>query len=279
MVNATIYPQCEVLLDSPHTLIAGTTGSGKSVLMNATIYTELARETALFYFVDLKRVELKRYKNMANCVRFADEPEQVIPLLQEVIDGMERRYATMEGVQSDEMPIYVVVDELADTLTIDGVLDALVKIGRLGRASNIHLICATQDPSRRTLCAQLMQNFTCTVALRCKSAIESRQITGFKGAEALPRYGKAYIWDADGYRMMDVPMVEEDDLQALIKEYIEPTVPEMILEGTITPKKVAKKAFPILNVIAYKVCVVALGTLMFFGMIMKEAIRDLIFEW
>ena len=126
--------------------------------------------------------------------------------LDSVIYIMEKRFKRMgDKKKTAEGPYYVVIDELADMITIKGVLERLVKIGRLGRAANIHLLCATQDPSRRTLPAQLMQNFTCTVALRCRSAIESRQIIGVPGAELLPKYGYGYRWDADGIEKFAIP--------------------------------------------------------------------------
>lgn len=206
------YPQCMELLNTPHALIAGTTGSGKSVMLNSTIITGAA-EAYCFYFFDLKRVELRRYKRLASCMGYVTEPEKVVPALDKIIGAMEQRYKEMRNkTETSEQHLYVVIDELADCVTIKGVLERLVKIGRLGRAAHIHLLCATQDPSRRTLPAQLMQNFTLTLALRCRSAIESRQIIGIPGAEKLPLYGKGIIWDAYGTHSISVPLTPPETL-------------------------------------------------------------------
>ena len=194
------------LIDTAHTLIAGTTGSGKSVLLNKAIHYLIEDRVCLCTFFDLKRVELSEYKGTDICSDYITEPEDVLEALDFLIFLMDERYKDMVGKKSDKFPYYIVVDELADMLTVDGVLERLVKIGRLGRASNIHLLCATQDPSRHTLPAQLMQNFTCTVALRCRSSIESRQIIGVPGAETLPKHGYGYRWDADGIQKFAIPL-------------------------------------------------------------------------
>ena len=62
-----------------------------------------------------------------------------------------------------------------------------------------------------------MQNFTCTVALRCRSSIESRQIVGVAGAESLPRYGKGIMWNAEGITSVDIPLTPEKDIERMAK--------------------------------------------------------------
>ena len=221
------------VLGTAHTLIAGTTGSGKSVLLNSVIYSAYAAfptyEDAQFWFFDLKRVELARYKNTDQCISFITEPGLVGVALDTIVQVMESRYSKMEPqglLKWDREQYYVFIDELADLMTVPGVLPQLVKIGRLGRAAGIHLICATQDPSRRTLVASLMQNFTCCIALRCRSAIESRQIIGVAGAETLPRYGQALLWDAEGVTRFDVPMTPDDVLNHISKARPRIEIPE-----------------------------------------------------
>ena len=210
----------ELIMNSSHTLIAGTTGSGKSVLLNSILYGLALNINSIFVLIDTKRVELKNYGVIPRNFNRVTEPETVPEVLDLIIDFMDGRYERMSGKLSDEHPVYVVIDELADLVTGDGpeskhILNQIVKIGRLGRAAKIHLICCTQDPSRRTLSAQLMQNFNTCIALRCKTAIESRQIIGTEGAELLPRYGKAIVANADGYKTIDVPMTPEDDIKEL----------------------------------------------------------------
>lgn len=211
----------EEILNAHHSLIAGTTGSGKSVLLNSVIVEGLKRDYD-FWFIDLKRVELNQYKKTRNCLAYATEPEQAISLLDDIIDDMDEEYERMEerGVKETDRPHrYLVIDELADLVSTKGVLDKIVKIGRLGRAAHIHTIGATQDPSRFTLSAQLMQNITCAVALRCKTSIESRQIIGVDGAEALPKYGKGYISTYAGVKKVDIPLTPGDEISRVIAEH------------------------------------------------------------
>ena len=206
---------------SPHTLIAGTTGAGKSVALNSILYSlmfsSLGRAENYFVMIDTKRVELKPYAKCVKTLAYETEPERVPSLLDGVIDIMEDRYAEMEGRETDGYHIYVVVDELADLIDEPGVLKRLVKLGRLGRAAHIHLICCTQDPSRHTLSAQLMQNFTTRIALKCKDQIESRQVLGHPGAELLVKHGPAIISDGDGERKFKFTLIPDEEILELIQ--------------------------------------------------------------
>ena len=211
----------EAILNAHHSLIAGTTGSGKSVLLNSVICEGLKRDYQ-FWFIDLKRVELNQYKKTKNCLAYATEPETAIALLDDIIDDMDEEYDRMEakGVKETDRPHrYLVIDELADLVSTKGVLEKIVKIGRLGRAAHIHTIGATQDPSRFTLSAQLMQNITCAVALRCKTAIESRQIIGTDGAETLPQYGKGYVSTYKGVTKVDIPLTPDEEMRDVIESH------------------------------------------------------------
>ena len=215
-IHTYSYPMLEALLDSPHSLIAGTTGSGKSVMLHSLMFAAMARN-AYFIFIDLKRVEMADFKDLPNTVAYATEEEDAVKALDLAIAIMEKRYKEMTGKMYDGAELYIVIDEMADLVgTSKKCLERMVRIGRLGRAARVHMICATQDPSRRTLKAQLMQNFTACLALRCKTAIESRQVTGYPGAELLPKHGEGYLWDADGYRKVNIPMIPEEDMNALI---------------------------------------------------------------
>ena len=215
-IHTYSYPMLEALLDSPHSLIAGTTGSGKSVMLHSLMFAAMARN-AYFIFIDLKRVEMADFKDLPNTLTYATEEEDAVKALDLAIAIMEKRYKEMTGKMYEGAELYIVTDEMADLVgTSKKCLERMVRIGRLGRAARVHMICATQDPSRRTLKAQLMQNFTACLALRCKTAIESRQVTGYPGAELLPKHGEGYLWDADGYRKVNIPMIPEEDMNALI---------------------------------------------------------------
>lgn len=206
--------------DGSHILIAGTTGSGKSVFINGFIYSVLAIASpvsAKFIFCDPKRVELVRYKNLPHCIRYASEQDEIINALEYAISLMENRYKTMQlqGIrQSTEAPVYIVIDELADLMTTckKAVLPLLQRIAQLGRASNIRLLCATQAPNRKVIPAELTLNFNIRIALHCFSPIESRQIINTKGAELLPRYGNAIVNRPEGLVKINVPLVSEDKI-------------------------------------------------------------------
>lgn len=216
---------------SPHILIAGTTGSGKSVALNNLIYTLLLTQgnSPMFMFIDTKRVELKQYKSLPGCVCYVTEPEDVSAYLEMVISEMDERYETMEGKETDMPHLYVVIDELADLIDEANVRKQLVKIGRLGRAAHIHLLACTQDPSRFTLSAQLMQNFTTRIALRCRDNIESRQILGVTGADHLPKYGYGILSDADGERKIKITLTPD--------EYIDKAVESCLMMGLFADGK------------------------------------------
>lgn len=220
--------------NTAHTLIAGTTGAGKSVLLNSIMYS-LIKDCEddpyvlpHFYLVDTKRIELKLYRDLAD--EYVTEPDEVPGMLDEVLDLMEDRYDSMEGKEYYGTHVYIVIDELADLLYTDGVLERIVRIGRLGRAARIHLLMCTQDPSRHTLTAQIMQNMTTCVALRCKDVTESKQIIRTPGAETLPKHGKAIVSDQDGYRVINIPLTPDEDIRYIVRKVSATALEEKRLE-------------------------------------------------
>ena len=110
---------------------------------------------------------------------------------------MEKRFREMETQERDlstRPPLYLVIDETADLFDcVKGSREKVKKLLRLSRAACIHLILATQAPSRKNLSADVTLNIPCRVALRCETAIESRQVLGCPGAEMLPQYGYCLV--------------------------------------------------------------------------------------
>ncbi len=212
--------------DTAHTLIGGCTGSGKSVLINSFIgYCYQNYKSDRFIFIDPKRVELIKYKSTRPCYLYASENADIINALKQAINTMEAVYRDMQARglnESDKGHLYIVIDELADLMTQKDVraviFPMLQRIAQLGRAAHIHLICATQAPSRKVIPAELTLNFTMRIALRCATAIESKQVlNGFDGAELLPKYGECLI-NLDGRLFRgDIELTPAGELNKLIR--------------------------------------------------------------
>lgn len=198
----------------PHLLVAGTTGSGKSVLLNAIIMSMLMRATpeqVRLIMVDPKRVEFTGYAGLPHLyVPVVTEPRQAASALQWGVSEMERRlkvfehykvrdiktfnknadgekYAEMDNPPK-HMPYFVIViDELADLMMVAGkdVESSIVRIAQLGRAAGIHLIVATQRPSADVVTGLIRANIDNRVALSVDNSINSRIILDQKGAEQL----------------------------------------------------------------------------------------------
>ena len=198
----------------PHLLVAGTTGSGKSVLLNAIIMSMLMRATpeqVRLIMVDPKRVEFTGYAGLPHLyVPVVTEPRQAASALQWGVTEMERRLKVFEhykvrdiktfnkNVDGDKyadlenppkhMPYFVIViDELADLMMVAGkdVESSIVRIAQLGRAAGIHLIVATQRPSADVVTGLIRANIDNRVALSVDNSINSRIILDQKGAEQL----------------------------------------------------------------------------------------------
>ena len=226
------------IINAPHTLIAGTTGSGKSNVMNGIIrqiMTDFTPQTAEMVMIDPKVVELIDYRNTAFCTAFESEAENVPALLDEVIDTMETRYHKMGEEHIKQFvgkKIFVIVDELADLMISPqskSIKLKLQKILQKGRAADIHIIAATQAPNRQIIPANLILNFTNRLALRCVSAIESRQIINQAGAELLPQYGKGLYFSPKG--LVTVPIqLTEDNTELVNKWTVRKAEPKVEIE-------------------------------------------------
>lgn len=195
------------LFDMPHLLVAGATGSGKSVFLHDAIISLACGNHVSFTLIDLKRVELSVYNGLS-CVDgdvITDAEQAQKRLLFEVAE-MENRYKIMEryGVRNyKDLPSdkalkarVIVIDELADLMlnksTRRSVENSIVRIAQLGRASGIHLILATQRPSTDVITGLIKANMPCRIAFMVSSAVDARVI-GCKGAESLNGKGDALL--------------------------------------------------------------------------------------
>lgn len=227
-----IYTLYKSMLKESHLLIGGATGSGKSVVINALIYTALykAPTEAAFVLCDTRMVELSRYAKLPHVLRYADTLSDITNALQMAHALMMDRFKAMKRsghVETADRDIYVIVDELADLVTkganrqenalrksCEGYIES---IGKLGRAAHVHLILTTQAPNRQTLKANIVLNVTARLALHCDSSIESRQMIGRSGAEFLPKYGQGIYKTPEGMDTWNLPMIPQEDISERIK--------------------------------------------------------------
>ena len=212
------------ILQQTHTLIAGTTGSGKSVLINGLLNTLIHTcNDCELILIDLKKVELITYKDIKNTLIYADCVNSAVSALNNVIRKIDFRYKTMQinHIKNyPDKPVYVIIDELADLMTIakKQILPLLQRIGQIGRAANVHLICATQCPLISVIPTSLKVNFTCIIGLKTRSKQDSRNILGVIGCESLPQYGYGYVLiPGKDIELYSIPFISDCVIQETVK--------------------------------------------------------------
>lgn len=217
------------MLEQPHLLVAGATGSGKSVLINGLIATALYKSPrkVRFILIDPKRVELVDYKHLPHTLRYASEPSEMLNALQYAMDLIDRRYVRMQSQRVKKWTgshVYVVIDELADLMTTQGktVLPIIQRIGQIGRASGVHMIAATQCPKADVIPTRLKVNFDARVGMLTASAQDSRNIIEVKGCEILPdpreeKRAECYYKHGPKLEHYHVPMVPEEEICYLVQ--------------------------------------------------------------
>lgn len=220
------------LLDLPHLLVAGATGSGKSVLINGLIYNLTVSRSPYecqLILIDPKRVELVSWSDLPHCIRYASEPSDRVSALQYAVDEMDRRYAKMQRDRVklfDGPDLFIFVDELADLMITQkaAVLPLLTRLGQLGRAARVHTVLATQCvlSSAGVLPSQIKVNYDNRVALRTASAQDSRNIIGAAGCECLPdpkreHRAKCLFRSGADVSARDLYMYPDADLRAVVR--------------------------------------------------------------
>ena len=211
------------LAKMPHLLIAGATGSGKSVMVNAVITSLLCKATpddVRMILMDLKRVELTAYNGLPHLlVPVITEPERAKAALKWAVNEMEARYRRLAGASArnirafndtrsdpeDRMPyIVIIIDELADLMMREGknVEDPIVRLAQKARATGIHMVLATQRPSVNVVTGLIKANFPSRIAFAMASQIDSRTILDAPGAEDLIGRGDMLYQPSDLPRPM-----------------------------------------------------------------------------
>ncbi|KKQ95937.1 MAG: translocase FtsK protein [Candidatus Woesebacteria bacterium GW2011_GWB1_43_14] len=225
------------LADMPHILIAGQTGSGKSVCINAFLNTLLFRASPSeikLILVDPKRVELTGYNDIPHLLSpVIVEPEKVVSALRWILSEMDRRYKLfaqagarniagyneMSGFQA--LPyIILVIDELADVMLFSPaeVEDSITRIAQMSRATGIHMILATQRPSVDVITGLIKANIPCRIAFAVSSQVDSRVILDSQGAEKLLGRGDMLYLSPSQAKAMRVQgaYVSDKEINALI---------------------------------------------------------------
>lgn len=216
----------ESMLDAPHLLVVGATGSGKSVLINALIYNIIKEgpEKNQLILVDPKRVELHPYKTLPHSMIYACEPDTMLESLNFAIKIMEQRYEEMQSKglkNTDEYSIYVIIDEYADLIDVckKPAENAIIRLAQLGRAAGIHIIAATQNCTTKVVNTRIKSNFPARVVLKTAFMHESINVVGKRGAEDLPKYGKGYFLSGNDCNLVDIDMISDEKINTLIKSY------------------------------------------------------------
>lgn len=209
----------DFLMSSNHVLIAGASGSGKSVLIRRCLI-DCAASGYSVALIDPKKLELRPWRDCVNTVGYADEIPSIISLLHLMTDTMDARYRrTPEGqYMSGEPDIWVIIDEYADLVTIGTpqqrreIKTLVQRIAQLGRAARIHVLLATQRPTRDIIDGAIKVNITTRLALHCPTAQDSRNIINYSGAELLPIHGQGYLLhDSGQIDLVNVPMIDESE--------------------------------------------------------------------
>lgn len=222
----------------PHILIAGATGSGKSVLLNSIIvsllYSSTPRQTQ-FVMIDPKKVELSRYEGLPHLIKpIVKDHASAISTLEEVCNIMDQRYSLMaeKGCKkASEMnlpSLVVVIDELADLMLTSKYEceQSIIRIAQLGRAAGIHLIIATQRPTVNVITGLIKSNIPCKIALQTSSIRDSINILDHKGAETLTGRGDALLKLPD--RVEEVRFqsayISDEDIDKVVEYWIKDSI-------------------------------------------------------
>ena len=233
--NISGIPVVGDLTSMPHLLIAGTTGSGKSVCINTIILSLIYKHTpdkCKFILIDPKKLELSPYEGIPHLLcPVITEAKRAASVLGWVVKEMESRYRLMtrEGVRNIDgynekhkklpMPfIVVVVDEMSDLMLVAGkeIENYIQKLSQMARAAGIHIIMATQRPSVDVITGTIKANFPTRISFQVTSKIDSRTILGEQGAEQLLGKGDMlYMSSANKIVRIHAPYVSESEIEKI----------------------------------------------------------------
>ncbi len=236
------------LVEMPHILCAGSTGSGKSVFESSIIcslaYSKPSDELQ-FYLVDTKKVDLPLFKSLPHVRCVADDLEKFHNMMSEVMLETRRRLNLLQGASCRKIQDYhklgyklpymvVIMDEFGDLMELDhsakkaGLYEDTPTVSswikqavQIGRAAGVHIIACTQRSSVKTVSGDIKANLPCRIALRLPTGTDSRTILGTNGAENLLGKGDMLIQrpERDVIERFHVPFIEMKDISSLIVDY------------------------------------------------------------
>jgi S-DNA-T family DNA segregation ATPase FtsK/SpoIIIE len=229
---------CANLATMPHLLVAGTTGSGKSIALHTMILSLLGtydHDELAFVMIDPKQVELSYYSDLPHMMfPAATDLDTAIERLNWLVEEMEARFTVLSEIGARDIAVYnqrmdpadrlpyivTVIDELAD-LMLSGkklVEDPLVRLAQKARAVGIHLIVATQRPSSKVITGLIKANFPTRIAMRVASKVDSRVILDANGAEALLGKGDMLFSHGSTVQRLQGAYVSIHDIETIVGE-------------------------------------------------------------
>lgn len=229
--SGTVYTLYKNMLSENHLMIAGATGSGKSVIVNALIYTALYKfplsaqsnnSVGLILIDNGKGTEMIDYKDLPHTLRYSFTLEESISALEYGLSIAKERFADMRKRHLktyDGGDIYICIDEFA-SLILNGkkrVSSIVQDIAQLGRAAKVHIILCTQCPLAKVIPTEIKVNFDARVALRTATAQHSRNIMEQSGCELLPAHGQGFYVTPSGTTLYNIPMIPQEELSARVK--------------------------------------------------------------
>jgi S-DNA-T family DNA segregation ATPase FtsK/SpoIIIE len=233
----------------PHMLVAGATGSGKSILVHSLLTSLLYKnspQTLKMVLIDPKRVELSIYDGIPHLISpVITDNKKAVGVLKWAISEMERRYDLLQKAGSrdiksyntanpaDALPFVLIgIDEMADLMTSYGreVEGSIVRLAQMARATGIHLLLATQRPSVEVITGLIKANITSRVALQVASQIDSRTILDTSGAEKLLGHGDLLFISAELSKPKRIQgaYITEEEIRAVANFVRDNNKPEMV---------------------------------------------------
>lgn len=213
----------------PHVLIAGATGSGKSVALNGIIHSLLITQSPLscrFVLIDPKKVELSQYRDLPHVAQYADTQPDIVNALAWSLDEVDKRFAYMqkrEIKEYDGAHMYVIIDELADLMTSmrKETFPSILRISQIGRAARVHIIACSQNVLAKTIPTELKCNFATILGLRTVNKQQSRFLISEGGCELLPdpkRTGNGFGYLRDGADLVKIRIHKypDEEIQRMI---------------------------------------------------------------